>query len=132
MEKTLISGVSYQIPIMDFECVKNFIVEDIEKSSDNDWKREALHLIESGLKVSFIFDRNEETPQGNMKIFRSYLGFNEYDEMTPFGEFEVECQEDLERNYESDPDFIFRQPDFLVDKEDIIQEFLEDLHTMVV
>ena len=123
------TAVIYQIPILEFDCVKKFINEAVTYSKKynkgTEWVKTVLHDIRCGLKVTFI--HVWDTDDKDM-VFQTYLGFYTIDsEMYPMGEFCVKNINALQVKYESNPDFIFEQLDWDGPKEKIIKEFLNDL-----
>lgn len=128
------TAVIYQIPILQFDCVKKFINEAVAYSKKynkgTEWVKTVLHDIRCGLKVTFI--HVWDTDNKDM-VFQTYLGFYTIDsEMYPMGEFCVKDVNALQVKYESNPDFIFEQLDWDSSKEEIIEEFLNDLKKMEI
>jgi hypothetical protein len=126
------TAVIYQIPILQFDCVKKFINEAAAYSKKHnkgaEWVKTVLHDIRCGLKVTFI--HVWDTDDKDM-VFQTYLSFYTIDsEMYPMGEFCVKDVNALQVKYESNPDFIFEQLDWDSPKEKIIEEFLNDLKKM--
>lgn len=135
---SITTAIIYEIPIMDYDCVKKFIAEAetyAKEHNKNDmWLQKSLDTIKSGLKVMFLYvwDTEEQDFDGvhydNQMVFQTYLSFNSIDyEMYPMGEFCAENIESLCERYENNPDFIFKELDWNAPKEKIIEKFLNDL-----
>lgn len=138
MKKQITEAIIYEIPILEYECVKKFISEAEEYAKEHNkglgWTEITLNTIKQGLKVMFlhvwdvegqIIDKIHYKKQ---IVFQAYLSFNTIDyEMYPMGEFCVRNIEQLTQRYENNPDFIFEELDWKSSKEKIIEEFIEDL-----
>lgn len=132
------AAIIYKIPILDCECVKKFITEAesyaISHNKSDMWLDKSLSTLDQGLKVIFLhikdtdeqcFDRCYVEKE---MVFQAYFGFNSTDfEMYPMGEFCVKDIDELIKKYKNNPDFIFKQLDWNVPKDQIIEEFVQDL-----
>lgn len=138
MDKQITTAIVYEIPIIEFECVKKFIAEAEEYSKEHNksdfWLAMTLSVVNRGLKVMFlhVWDTDEQIFDGyhydKEMVFQAYLSFNSIDfEMYPMGEFCTKDVNSLIKRYENNPDFIFTQLDWDAPKEKIIEEFLNDL-----
>ncbi|MEE1255587.1 MAG: hypothetical protein UHN47_03625 [Lachnospiraceae bacterium] len=138
MEKQITTAIIYQIPILEYTCVKKFIAEAEsyakEHNKDAGWLHTSVNTVKSGLKVMFlhIWDTEEQDFGGvhydKEMVFQAYLSFNTTNyEMYPMGEFCIKDINSLITKYENNPDFIFSQLDWEASKEEIIEGFLDDL-----
>ncbi len=138
MNKQITTAIIYEIPIIEYECVKKFIAEAesyAKEYNKNDmWLHQSLTAVNQGLKVMFlhVWDVEEQIFDGmhydKQMVFQAYLSFNTIDyEMYPMGEFCAKNIESLTERYENNPDFIFSQLDWDAPKEEIIEGFLDDL-----
>lgn len=138
MKKQITSAIIYPISILEYNCVKKFIngaeTYAQKHNKSHEWLSKSLDTVDKGLKVTFIhvWDVDEQVFDGihydKEMVFQAYLSFNtlEY-EMYPMGEFCAKDIDALMSRYENNPDFIFTQLDWDASKEEIIEEFLNDL-----
>lgn len=136
--KRITTSITYELPIKDFKCAKEFLSEinKISQSMEKGdyWAFFAESYINNGLKVVFIHLWNTEDQwfEGmhykEEMVFEAFIGFNHIGmPMYSMGEFLVKDTESLCEKYEKNPDFIFTQLDWDVPKEEIIKDFVSEL-----
>ena len=143
MKKRITTSVTYELPIKDLECVKEFVA-DIpnlkEKYNKNDeWEIYAKKQIEIGLKVVFVklWDLEEQWFEGlhfsAAIAIEAFIGYKMIgSELYSMGDFAVRDIETLCNRYENEPDFVFEKLDWKSPKEVVIKEFLNDLLEMEI
>ena len=131
-------AITYALSIKNFECVKKFLLEIHELSSNmkkNDfWEPHVRDIINCGLKVTFIhlWDTKEQWFDGvhyeKEMVFEVFIGFNVIGmTMYSMGTCSFRNIETLSNKYERNPDFIFNELDWDAKKEDVVNDFLSEL-----
>lgn len=139
MEKQDTTTVIYHnIPIEEYKCVKEFRSQiehiAIKLNKSDAWICKTKRAINNGLKIMFLHIWNTEEGifagkyRKRQMVFQTYIGFDTTDaKLYPMGEFYVRDKEALAKKYEGDTEFVFRDLEWNIPKEKIIETLIEDL-----
>lgn len=138
MDKRITTAITYKMDIQELDYVKEFLsnLANIKKELNKGdfWESFVKHQIKSGLQVVFIhlWNTKEQYFDGmhykSEMVFEVYVGFNDFGmELYSAGVTGFDSIDKLCEKYESNPDFIFTELDWVNTKDVIIKDFLEDL-----
>lgn len=138
MDKRITTSITYKLPILDYDFVKNILSEINETSQklgkSEYWVPFIKGQINDGLKIVFLhlWNTEEQWFDGvyykEEMVFETFIGFDSIGmDLYSMGEFIVKNVESLCEKYENNPDFIFKELDWNEPKEEIIKTLISEL-----
>ena len=138
MDKRITTSITYKLPILDYDFVKNILSEINETSQklgkSEYWVPFIKGQINNGLKIVFLhlWNTEEQWFDGvhykEEMVFETFIGFDSIGmDLYSMGEFIVKNVKSLCEKYENNPDFIFKELDWNEPKEEIIKTLISEL-----